>query len=128
MAEHSQAAAWPKQTGNSAHPLSNIPSSELRQNGVGIAKRPLFPLGHVCATPAAMDLMEQLSLSPLEFIVRHVFGDWGQVCEEDRNANQAALQNGTRLLSAYELPNGQRLWVLTEADRSITTLLLPSDY
>ena len=128
MAEHSQAAAWPKQTGNSAHPLPTTPNTETRQKTVGIAKRPLFPLGHVCATPAAMDLMEQLSLSPLEFIVRHVFGDWGQVCQDDREANQAALQNGTRLLSAYELPGAQRLWVLTEADRSVTTLLLPSDY
>jgi hypothetical protein len=128
MAEHSQAAAWPKPTGNPSHPLPTTTSSEPRQNTVGIAKRPLFPLGHVCATPAAMDLMEQLSLSPLEFIVRHVFGDWGQVCQDDREANQAALQNGTRLLSAYELPGGQRLWVLTEADRSLTTLLLPSDY
>lgn len=128
MAEHSQAAAWPKQTGNPAHPLPTTPNSEPRQSTVGIAKRPLFPLGHVCATPAAMDLMEQLSLSPLEFIVRHVFGDWGQVCQDDREANQAALQNGTRLLSAYEVPGGQRLWVLTEADRSVTTLMCPSDY
>lgn len=128
MAEHSQAAAWPKQTGNPAHPHSTTPNTRPGQNTVGIAKRPLFPLGQVCATPAAMDLMEQMSLSPLEFIVRHVFGDWGQVCQDDRDANQAALQNGTRLLSAYEVPNGQRLWVLTEADRSVTTLLLPSDY
>ena len=128
MAEHSQAAAWPKQTGNPAHPLPTTPNTVPRQSTVGIAKRPLFPLGHVCATPAAMDLMEQLSLSPLEFIVRHVFGDWGQVCQDDREANQAALQNGTRLLSAYEVSDGQRLWVLTEADRSVTTLMCPSDY
>lgn len=107
MADTSQAAAWPKQT-----PL----------------KRPLFPLGKVVATPGAMSLFEALSTSPLEYLVRHVLGDWGELDAEDRQANEAALVHGSRIVSSYRLQGEHRIWLITEADRSATTFLLPEEY
>ncbi len=59
---------------------------------------------------------------------RHLDGDWGDISEEDREANNLALQNGGRLLSAYRMGSGVKLWVITEADRSVTTVLLPDEY
>jgi len=82
MADTSQAAAWPKQT-----PL----------------KRPLFPLGKVVATPGALSLFEASNTSPLEYLFRHVLGDWGELDAEDRQANEAALVHGTRIVSSYRL-------------------------
>ena len=64
----------------------------------------------------------------MEFLVRHVRGDWGDVCEEDAEANEQSLKDGSRILSAYHLKTGQKVWVLTEADRSSTVCLLPSEY
>jgi len=64
----------------------------------------------------------------VDFLVRHVRGDWGEVCEEDRQENELALQQGFRLLSVYTTQVGEKLWVITEADRRATTVLLPSDY
>jgi hypothetical protein len=90
---------------------------------------PLFKLGQVVATPAAIDLLRSLALNPLLFLGRHAFGDWGQVSDQDREANRAALKDGSRLLSSYTLNrNNDRLWIITEADRSSTTLLLPQEY
>lgn len=90
--------------------------------------KPLFDLGAVCATPGATALLSSLDLQPHEFIHRHQHGDWGDVCQDDRDANQAALLYGTRLLSVYELGAGQRIWIISEADRASTTLLLPEEY
>lgn len=89
---------------------------------------PLLPLGQVLATPGALALLRSLQLTPLRFVLRHVAGDWGDVCEEDRLANVEALVHGARVMSAYVLGPTQRLWVITEADRSSTTLLLPEEY
>ncbi len=90
---------------------------------------PLFKLGQVVATPAAIDLLRSMALNPLLFLGRHAFGDWGQVSDQDREANRAALKDGSRLLSSYTLNrNNDRLWIITEADRSSTTLLLPQEY
>ena len=61
-------------------------------------------------------------------MVRHMAGDWGEVDAEDKAANDLALMDGSRLLSAYTTTKGQKLWIITEADRSVTTILLPSDY
>ncbi len=107
MTDTSQAAAWPKQT-----PL----------------KRPLFPLGRVVATPGAMALFKAVSTSPLEYLIRHVLGDWGELDAEDRQANDAALVHGSRIVSSYRLSGEQRIWLITEADRSATTFLLPEEY
>src|SRR5437870_4711127 len=90
--------------------------------------RPKFSLGQTVATPGALQALKAAGQSPALFLSRHVQGDWGLVDAEDAQANQEALQNGGRLLSAYETGLGTRLWVLTEADRSVTTILLPDEY
>jgi len=87
-----------------------------------------FPLGRIVATPGALTALEEAGESPGIFIKRHVTGDWGDVDEDDRLENEHSLVQGFRLLSAYTLSNGTRLWVITEADRSATTILLPSEY
>jgi hypothetical protein len=89
---------------------------------------PLFPLGHLLVTPGALALLKKLTHPPLKFLARHWFGDWGDIGEADRQANQDALIDGDRLFSAYDLGTEQRLWIITEADRSSTTLLLPEEY
>jgi hypothetical protein len=63
----------------------------------------------------------------LDAIQRHIQGDWGEMCPEDKRENERALKNGTRLMSAYEI-DGVKVWVITEADRSVTTVLFPEDY
>lgn len=88
----------------------------------------LLPLGQVLATPGVVELLRFLKLTPLRFLLRHMAGDWGDVCEEDRYTNAEALVHGARVKSVYVLGPTQRLWVITEADRSSTTLLLPEEY
>ena len=87
-----------------------------------------FPLGQVVATPGALAVLTEAGQSPSGFLRRHANGDWGDVDSEDQQANENALLNGERLLSAYRTNRGVRLWVITEADRSVTTLLLPEEY
>jgi len=87
-----------------------------------------FPLGHVVATPGALELLHDSGESPSIFLSRHSQGDWGEVCQEDRQLNDQALVDGSRLLSAYRTAKGERLWVITEADRSSTCLLRPDEY
>jgi len=89
---------------------------------------PRFALGQLVATPGALESFQESGQSPLEFIARHVTGDWGDLEEEDRQENEFSVANGFRLLSAYTLSTGQRVWIITEADRSVTTMLLPSEY
>jgi hypothetical protein len=87
-----------------------------------------FALGKVVATPGALEMLASLGLSPSEFLERHASGDWGNVCQEDKQLNDEALIDGSRLLSAYDLANGERLWIISEADRGSTCLLRPSEY
>jgi len=87
-----------------------------------------FPLGEVVATRGAIAALEAAGQSPLEFLVRHARNDWGEVCGEDWTLNDEALESGDRLLSAYRTSKGERLWVISERDRSLTTLLLPDEY
>ena len=94
----------------------------------GTAPGPLFPLGRVLATPHALAVLEDHGVLPASLLHRHVGGDWGEVCEEDAQANQDALRGGLRLLSSYRLADGVKVWLITEADRSSTTLLMPEDY
>lgn len=89
---------------------------------------PRFPLGRVVATPGALDALAEVGQTPVALLVRHQGGDWGELPPEDVAANEEALLVGGRLLSAYTLTSGVRLWIITEWDRSITTLLLPSEY
>ena len=88
----------------------------------------LFPLGDVLATPGVLDALQASGESPLTFLARHAQGDWGEVPPEDAKENDFSVINGFRILSAYQTVRGVHLWVITEADRSYTTILLPSEY
>ena len=88
----------------------------------------IFNLGRVVATPNALQLLEQHGVAPLTLLKRHAAGDWGDVPADDAKANQDALKFGRRLLSVYSIAGNEKIWTITEADRSVTTLLLPSDY
>lgn len=88
----------------------------------------MFPLGRLLSTPGALRALAYARHPPEEFLQRHASGDWGEVCAEDKALNDRAVTEGTRLLSAYTLASGKRLWIITEADRSATTLLLPEEY
>ena len=87
-----------------------------------------FPLGRVLATPGALQALEKAGQQPQEFLDRHVTGYWGEVDCHDAAENEFSLQHGFRLLSSYTTAAGDRLWIITEADRSATTLLLPEEY
>ena len=90
---------------------------------------PLFPLGRVVATPGALSVLAEASVGPLALLRRHASGDWGEVPREDARENERSLKHGWRLLSSYPLgEDGSRVWVITEADRSSTCLLLPEEY
>ena len=91
-------------------------------------RRPLFPLGVMMATPGALDAMAAAGVNPRDLLHRHLCGDWGDLDQEDVAANNRAVAEGFRLLSCYHLPHGVHIWIITEADRSSTTILLPSDY
>lgn len=88
----------------------------------------LFPLGRIVATPGARRALEEAGQSPTEFLDRHVSGDWGELDEEDKRENEFSVRNGFRILSAYTTLAGEKIWVITEADRSATTFLLPEEY
>ena len=84
-------------------------------------------LGRVFATPGALELLAEAREHPFELLARHATGDWGELCAFDRRQNQIALREGYRVLSSYPVGR-ERVWVITEADRSITTILLPEEY
>jgi len=88
----------------------------------------LFPLGRIVATPGALSALQKAEQEPREFLDRHGNGDWGEVPEEDKQENEFSVQRGFRILSAYTTSAGDTIWLLTEADRSFTTILLPSEY
>ncbi len=90
--------------------------------------KPLFSLGQVVATPGALATLEATKQNPLELLARHVTGDWGDLCQEDKQENELSVERGYRILSAYVFGNGGKVWVITEADRSVTTILLPDEY
>lgn len=89
---------------------------------------PLFSVGQIVATPGALALLERAKKSPLEFLSRHLRGDWGELCPDDKTENELSLKHGFRLMSSYQVTDTERLWIITEADRSVTTLLLPAEY
>ena len=88
----------------------------------------LFPLGRVLATPGALDAMARASQTPDEFLRRHVAGEWGELDAHDVAENLFSLKHGFRLLSSYRTNAGTVVWVITEADRASTTILLPQEY
>lgn len=92
-----------------------------------------FELGQVVSTPGALEALQRNKINGIEFLHRHVSGDWGIVCEEDKLANDIAVKTGARLLSVYFLPDETILWLITEAQdgngtRQATTFLLPEEY
>ena len=89
--------------------------------------QPLFALGVTLATRGAREAMQQLSVSPFALLSRHQRGDWGNLDKEDKQSNDQALTFGGRIFSAYQLETF-KFWVITEADRSATTILLPEEY
>lgn len=93
-----------------------------------------FDLGPIVATPNALEALQRNNMTGLELLARHACGDWGELCDEDSQSNMDALKNGARLMSVYTLPDGTKLWIITDAEidaehhRQATTLLLPDDY
>jgi hypothetical protein len=87
-----------------------------------------FALGHLYATPGALQAMLAAGDDLFAYLARHARGDWGEVGEEDWLLNDRALVGGTRLLSAYRLSDGTKTWIITEAGRSVTTVMLPEEY
>lgn len=91
-------------------------------------KAPRFSLGQVAATPGALRVLHEAGVNAWSLLARHVSGDWGDCDDHDRKANDDALIHGSRLLSSYTLATGERVWIVTEADHSLSTLLLPQEY
>ncbi len=87
-----------------------------------------FELGRIVATPGAVEAFREAGEVEFKYLMRHLLGDWGEVDAHDQRANNRALKDGTRLLSAYTLPGGEKVWIITEADRSSTCILLPEEY
>ena len=81
----------------------------------------LFPLGQIFLTIRAREVLQEANQSANEFLSRHVSGDWGIVCEDDRKENELSVKEGFRILSAYKTEKGEKLYVITEWDRSLTT-------
>jgi invasion protein IalB len=89
---------------------------------------PLFPLGQLVATKGALAALQDAGQGAHEFLNRHMAGDWGDLCDDDRQQNECSLNRQLRILSSYMTRLGVKLWVITEADRSVTTILLPDEY
>lgn len=90
--------------------------------------RELFRTGSLVATPGALEAFRESGDSALDYLHRHVRGDWGVVCPEDAKENDRSVTTNLRILSAYILSNSAKIWIITEADRSSTCILLPEEY
>ena len=88
----------------------------------------LFDTGRIYGTPGALKALSEARVDDMALLARHVTGDWSEMDKSDQRANQQAVKDGDRILSAYTLPTGTAIWVITEADRSSTTMLLPDEY
>jgi len=88
----------------------------------------LFPLGQIVATHGALETLARANQTPNEFLLRHVSGDWGELDAHDLAENMYSLKHGFRVMSSYRTKSGDTLWLITEADRASTTLLLPEEY
>lgn len=97
------------------------------EHASGTASAPVkFPFGQLYATPAALESLTHDDIQTA--LKRHLRGDWGDLDRDDKIENELSLAKGFRLLSAYQGANGTKFWIITEADRSVTTVLLPADY
>jgi hypothetical protein len=88
--------------------------------------RSTFHLGRIVATPGALAVLQAAGQQPHEFLSRHLQADWGDIPAEDKQENERALREGFRILSAYHTRLGEKVGIISEADRSATTILLPS--
>jgi hypothetical protein len=88
----------------------------------------LFELGSVVATPGALELLKRHSMTPIQLLQRHVSGDFGDLCDDDKEANNEAIWDEARVFSSYQIGEADKIWVITEADRSSTCCLLPEEY
>lgn len=89
---------------------------------------PRFRAGRILATPGALDALSRANTSFITLLDRHLRGDWGDLCDDDRRENELSLEADLRLLSRYRLPHANTVWIITEWDRSSTILLLPDEY
>jgi hypothetical protein len=104
------------------------PSSNQHRAIPKHVKAPLFILGRIVSTPGALSVFEENEEASMQrCLLNHQFGDWGELCSEDKESNDNAVRHGGRILSSY-LVGHQKVWIITEADRSATTILLPSEY
>ena len=104
------------------------PRLEGRNDPNGEDLKPLFQLGQIVGTPGALQALQDAEQDPLGLLIRHVTGDWGDLDDEDKAENDLSVEKGFRILSAYKLETDVKVWVITEWDRSVTTLLLPEEY
>jgi hypothetical protein len=95
---------------------------------VNAMARERFPLGQTVATPGALEAFTRTGEEPLPFLAQHANGNWGEVNDQDKAENEFSVEHGFRILSAYRLADDTRIWIITEADRSVTTILLPEEY
>jgi hypothetical protein len=86
-----------------------------------------LPLGRIVATLGALQILAEAGDDPLCYLARHASGDWGELDAHDRRENEHSLRHGWRVLSSYPV-GGRTVWIITEADRSLTTILLPEEY
>lgn len=102
-------------------------AKSLSQASPNADPKPLFGLGLVVATPGALNLLDRAGINATAYLARHQTGDFGTLSPPDLHENHVAITYGSRILSAYDVGR-ERLWVITEADGSVTTILLPSEY
>ena len=91
-------------------------------------RKQILDLGQIVDTPGAVRALDEANEAPLEYLARHCCGDWGEVGSEDWQVNDLSVRKRLRVLSAYTLSTGKKIWIVTEADRSATTILLPDEY
>jgi hypothetical protein len=104
---------------------ANIITTAKAETMAGAAR---FPLGSLSLTPGAIESLEEAGQQPQEFINRHARLEQGELCDEDHRENLFSVDKVLRLFSAFKTVKGEKLWVITESDRSATTILLPSEY
>lgn len=112
-------------------PSLHLTSAPANGHAPAVDNRPqesLFALGRIVTTPGAKEILDLYPGLAATLLNRHKTGDWGEVCEADAYENDMSVEHGFRIFSAYRSPAGDRLWLITEADRSATTFLLPSEY
>ena len=105
-----------------------IPNRDFQKDGRKQRSPYLLKLGKTVITPGALAEITKAEQTPFEFLELHIHGNWGELSQHDKKVNELALENGERVLSAYRTKKNVRIWVITEADRSSTCILLPEEY